>query len=472
MGALTLAVVAVTGGFVLTDPRGLRALLAAAAAVAAAGLGFLAPRRLVYALVVWLTALGLVRRLVSTWSPAGTADLLLLVGPAAILVLFLVAVREGAFRNRTTFASSILVLSLLVLVGAVNPLQGNLVGGVAGLLFVLVPTLGFWIGRAFVDDRTLTHVLILVAGFSVAEALYGYFQSFVGFPSWDSTWIATHQQQYSALWVGNAIRPFGSFSSAAEYAVFLAFGLIVWAAIGISRRRLAGLAAAAALFIAIFYASGRGTVVLLVAALGLAVAARLRLPFGFAAATAATFVVLVPLVAGQFAPTTYAPGTEPTLVSHQVSGLANPLDPQQSTLRGHIALVKDGLVAAFHHPVGNGIASITIAGAKFGGVDQTTEADPSNMGVALGFPGLLVFAYVLVAGFLEAYRFAATRRDALALIALAITTVMALQWFNGGQYSVALIFWLVLGWVDCNSTTGQLEANVRAASVARNGRAP
>jgi hypothetical protein len=383
------------------------------------------------------------------WSASGPADLLLLVGPAAVMVLFLVAARNGAFQKRTTFANAVLVLSLLVLLGAINPLQGSLTAGLAGLLFMLVPTLGFWIGRVLCDDATLKRVLVIAAIFATAEAAYGLAQTFGGFPSWDSAWIATHQEQYAALYVGDFIRPFASFSSFAEYSYFLGIGLIVWVAAA-ARRRMLLLAATAALLLlaAIFYASTRTTVVALVAGLGLTIAARRRLPFGAAVAATGVLLLLVPLVAGYFDYAGSNAGASASLASHQVGGLANPLDPQQSSLRGHLTLLKLGFVGAAHNPLGNGIGGVTIAGARFGGVEQSTESDPSNVAVALGFPGLLAYVVLLATGFFYAYRLAAERRDALALIALAIATLLVLQWLNGGQYSVALILWLVLGWVD------------------------
>ncbi len=110
--------------------------------------------------------------------------------------------------------------------------------------------------------------------------------------------------------------------------------------------------------------------------------------------------------------------------------------------------MKLGFVSAAHNPVGNGIGGVTIAGARFGGIEQGTESDPSNVAVALGVPGLIAYAVLIAAAFLYAYRVAATRRDALSLVALAIPALLVLQWLNGGQYSVALILWLILGWVD------------------------
>jgi hypothetical protein len=445
--ALLLAGAALIAGFALTDPRGLRALLAAALVVVFAGLGFLAPRRVLYALVVWLIVLGFVRRFVTEWSAPGPADLLLLVGPAVVMVLFLVAARSGAFQKRTTFANAVLVLSLLVLLGAINPLQRSLTAGAAGLLFILVPTLGFWIGRVLCDDATLKRVLTIAAVFSIAEAAYGLAQTFIGFPRWDSAWIASHQEQYAALYVGDSLRPFGSFSSFAEYSFFLAIGLTVWVAVA-ARRRVFGALMAVVLVIAIFYASGRGVVVLLVAAFGMTIAAKRRFPLAIAAVATAAFLILIPLVASHFDQSPQGAGAAASLASHQIGGLANPLDPQHSTLRGHLTLLKSGLTSAYHNPLGYGIGGVTIAGAKFGGVEQATEADPSNMAVALGFPGILAYLIVVGSGLRHAYRLAVARGDALSFIALAIAVLMLLQWLNGGQYAVALLLWLVLGWAD------------------------
>jgi hypothetical protein len=457
-GVVGVTAFALVGGVVLTDPRGLRALLAAAAAVFFAGIGFLAPRRLIFALVVWLALLGFLRRFVSQWSPAaGPADLLLLVGPAAIVVLFLVAARSGAFRRRTTFANAVLALNLLVLLGAVNPLQGSFTAGLAGLLFVLVPTLAFWIGRVFCDDTTLTRVLVLVAFFSLGEAIYGLAQTFIGFPSWDSAWIATHEDLYAALYVGDFIRPFAGFSSFAEYGYFLAIGLIVWVALAVrGRAMLLALSASFLLAVAVFYASTRTVLVALVAVLGVTAAARYRFPIGVAALVTAALLVSVPVVAKYFQHAGSG-GAAATLASHQVGGLANPLDPQQSTLRGHLTLLKLGVVSAIHNPIGNGIGGVTIAGAKFGGVEQSTEADPSNMAVALGVPGLLVYLVLVATGFSQAYRLAVRRRDGIAIVALGVVTLTFLQWLNGGQYAIAFLLWLTFGWIDRQQTRRRLE---------------
>ena len=59
-------------------------------------------------------------------------------------------------------------------------------------------------------------------------ALYGLFQQFVKFPTWDLVWIDS--KGYTALNLGSGIvRAFSFFSSAQEYAVFLSVGVVAWA---------------------------------------------------------------------------------------------------------------------------------------------------------------------------------------------------------------------------------------------------
>ena len=48
----------------------------------------------------------------------------------------------------------------------------------------------------------------------------------------------------------------------------------------------------------------------------------------------------------------------------------------------------------------------------------------------------------------RAYKAAKLRRDRLALCAFGVLVAMAFHWLNGGQYSVAILPWFLLGWLD------------------------
>lgn len=446
LGLAGAVVVAVLAGMLVEHTTLLRFGVAGILILLVAAVGVRSPRPLLVGLPVWLVALGLVRRLLTGLSSSGPADPLLLVGPLALIVLTFAAFDRGAFQRLTTLAKLVIAYSLLVLVGSLNPDQGSITAGVTALIF-FVPLLAFWIGRGLVDRQLLQRVLIVVGALGIPAALYGLGQTFSGFPSWDQRWI--DQQGYVSLDVGGVIRPFSSFSSAAEYATFLAISMAIWLRLGPRRfLRPISLAVAGLLAVAVFYQSSRGTIVMLLAGAAVMLAAWRRLPLVAAATMGAAFLIALPAVAKQVAPSAYS-STDPSgaLVQHQVQGLANPLDPNASTAGAHIRLVLWGIESAFQHPAGLGISRVTISGKKFGGQTASTEADISNAAVALGLPGFLLFLWLFAAGFGSAYRLA-RNGGRLEGVVVGILTVTAMQWLNGGQYAVAFLPWLLLGWVD------------------------
>jgi hypothetical protein len=436
-------------GRALVDQTRAHLVMAGAFIAVLVGIGLRSPRSLLYGLVVWLVALGFVRRLAAEFSPAPQSDPLLLVEGAAVGILLIVAAARGAFANLTALAKAVLVLGLLLVLGAVNPLGGSLVSGLGSLYLILIPMLAFWVGRSICDDRTLATILGLVASLAVAAGVYGLAQTFNGFPSWDAAWISTGG--YEALNVGGATRAFGPFSSASEYAIFLGIGFVAWLAFGFRLVRLPfAVGAVALLATAIFFESSRGIIFTLVFAVALMFAARRRLPIAMSAALAVAALFAVPFVTRGVAssPTVSASDPGSALAAHQIQGLSSPLNSQDSTLGAHFSLFTNGLRSAINNPVGLGIGSVTIAGSKYGGETVSTEVDPSNAAVALGIPGLIAYLAVVGIALFNAYSLASRRRDALAIAALGVLVITLLQWLNGGQYAVAFLVWLVLGWVD------------------------
>jgi len=436
-------------------PQGslVRLAITASVAILLFAVGLRSPRLLLYALLIWLSALGMLRRLVTTLGSAGQlGDPLLLVAPAAWVLLAAVAVSRGALRQRTALATTVLVLTGLLSVSAINPLQGGFTIGLAGLLLVVPPMLAFWVGRSLVDDGVLRKVIVLVAWLALPAAAYGLVQTFAGFPSWDARWVL--ENGYAALNVGGTIRAFSSFASSAEYAGFLAIGVITWLALGRNTRRLPfALVAVALLGTALWLESARGILVLTVAAVWLLFAARRGLSLRWALLGGVALLVALPWMVGNVAPAQFAPGAVGNLIAHQTQGLSDPFG-QQSTLLTHINMVVDGIQQAIVNPLGSGVGVVTSAAEKYGGVGVGTEADPGNAAVAAGALGLVAYLLLVLRALPLAYRVAARRRDVLGLAALGILCVTFLQWLNGAQYAVAPLPWLMLGWLDQQAVGG------------------
>jgi hypothetical protein len=245
------------------------------------------------------------------------------------------------------------------------------------------------------------------------------------------------------------LRPFASFSSASEFALFLAVAIVVSLAAATRLRHTVLAAAALAVLIpALVLESTRGAVVSVLVALGAMLGLRLRLPLVPAAVLGMLLVLALAFGLRHYGPAADTSSRTGTLVAHDVSGLSDPLNPDNSTVNAHLSLVFNGLGSVLSNPVGYGISRVSIAGSKFGGLSQGTEADPSNVSVALGLPGLVAYLAVVVLGMRTVYRVARRRSDALSLAALGIVVATMLQWLNGGNYAVALLPWLALGWAD------------------------
>jgi hypothetical protein len=447
--------VAALFGALLAASVSLHVILALAVCPLVLAVVWMSPRSTILGLAFWLVALGMVRRLVGSGSSSGLGDPFLLIGPGVLVLILVVACGRGALRNRSSLANAIGLLSLLVLVEAVNPLQGGLLVGLGGLLFVLVPMLAFWVGRSLLDDVTLRRLLRLIAALSVLAAAYGLFQQFVGFPSWDQRWITS--SGYVALKVGNDVtRAFGNFSSAQEYAAFLSIGLVVLVSTLRSVRRVflpVQLAAIGLVGFALVLSSVRTSLVLAAAALGSMAAARARLRPGAALLMGALAVLALGIglsyvsVSAQSA--TSAVNPTGTLLQHDISGIT---DPSGSTLSGHLSETVAGVKSAFLQPIGYGTGSITLASGHLGGsTNAGTEDDLGNAGTGLGLLGLVLYVVVVFQGLLCTYRLAVRRRDALSVATLGLLVAVLFQWLNGDLYSVAWLVWLSLGWVDRNA---------------------
>lgn len=441
-GAFTLVV-----GKLVESQQGVRLALTAVLALLFVAIGLLSPKHLIFTLAVWLGTLGLVRRVVEGAAP-GNPDPLLLVAPATLIFLAVFAAGHSKGLPKTSLTYCVLILQLAAVLSIFNPLQGGIAVGMAGLLLIPVPTLAFWVGRGLADDRTVGQVLKLVGVLAVPAAAYGLYQALHEFPSWDRAWIS--EFGYTSLNVGGVIRPFSSFSSATDFNTFLGIGMIAWLLLLARRRPLTSLAVLPLIFVALLYGSQRLIVATGIGAAGLALAAWRRWPMGGALLAALALLVAAPFALSHLRPQLDPIQSTSPLLEHQIQGIIDPLG-EQSTLMLRTNMVLQGVNSIRTNPLGLGIGAPTIAADRFGGSQSSrmaTDADPSNISVALGAPGLLLYAILSFIAFRQAYKLAVTRRDWLGYAVLAVLGITVTQWLTGGQYAVAWLPWLLLGWVD------------------------
>lgn len=428
-----------------------QSLLTAVAAGLLIVLAITRPRLAIFAALAYLAVLGDLRRLVMWSAGQVRSDPLLLVGPAVAAVLAATALMGRRLCIRTPVSRLVMALMVLMAVQVLNPLQGGIFVGVAGAIFHLVPLLWFWIGQAWGSDEMTESLLHrLVVPIATAASLLGIWQVFNGFLPYEQHWI--DQAGYAALNIQGRIRPFSFFTSAAEFAHYAAIASLVLGAAILRRAPRLAVVLLPLLAAAVFLQGSRSVVVMaaLAAAVMWAVNGRDRRAWlgrmGLAVAVAAGGLVFV---LAQAQDSSLPVDVQP-LVDHQVRGLMNPLDHQQSTAQVHWQLMVDGFRRGIANPLGYGLGATTLAASKQGS-GGSSEVDVSNTFISLGPVGGVLYLLVIY----RVLRAAAGRcrgsRCAVTLALLGILVMEMGQWLNGGQYATAALVWFCIGSVDRNS---------------------
>jgi hypothetical protein len=444
---LTGVVIAVIVFAVAVDPRLIRVIVAVVITLGLVLVSLRKPQAAVLLALCLLPGLALVRRMLIPVAGWTTYDGLLLIAPILSIVVFhRLFIMERRPIAKDALSKLVVALFSLTLLETLNPDGGGLLAGMTGLLFMASPLVWFFIGREIADRRLVSTLVACTALSGAVIAAYGLLQQQVGFPSWDASWIAING--YTALSVDRVTRAFGTLSSSAEYATFVAAALILTiVSIRFGRRRwLLALPIVPLLATALFFDSSRGIVILML----LAIVVVLGLRTGNLALTGLLVVAAAVGAWGTvqfFGPslTQMAQGSGNPLIAHQVGGLMNPFDPGQSTYLVHQQGALGGLVSGVQHPLGFGTAATNLAGERLATLTAGTEVDLTNAFVGLGLPGGMVYLALLIVTLCRAGSLALSNRDTVALATVGVLIVMLGQWLNGGYYALAPFVWLLVG---------------------------
>lgn len=404
------------------------------------------PRAAVVAITLFLPLLELLRRLLIPVGDWTSFDPLLLVGLVTAAVIVAGLLRQGRLAVEDTLSRLVLALLALSCLEVANPQGGGLVQSVSGLFFFGGPLVWYFIGQSIVDRRLLALLLATVTVLGLSIALYGIEQSFYGLPSWDAQWVTL--AGYAALSVGGVTRAFGTFASSAEYAAYLG-GALLLAVLWLAHGRVLALLAVPPLAVAEFVASARGVVVLTV--LALLILAGLRTGSGRVALAVVLTGTVAAVGANHFLGESLAASAEASgnpLLVHQVGGLTDPLDPEQSTALGHWQLVVDGLLLSLQHPLGLGTAVTKPADETVGQgtVSANTEIDIANAFVAFGPVGGALFVAVIVITLRRVGGLCLRTHQFGALAVMGFLVVTLGEWLNGRYYALSPLIWLLIGW--------------------------
>jgi hypothetical protein len=434
---------------VLVPGTSLRPALAALLVVDLLAISLINPGVGALLTLAFLIVMATLRRVIDGLVGPTTYDPLLLIGPAVALLL---AVRLFAIERRRIvtdrLSGAIALLLALTVLEVFNP-ESGVVAGALGLLFLAVPLVWYFLGRELATARMLQTTMAMVLVAACGSAAYGLFQTYIGLPPWDAAWLANLETtgQYASLNVGGAIRAWGPFASAAEYAAMLGAGLAV-AVSRVLHGRLLAFALVPLLGFALFVESGRGVLLLVVLALVVLVALCAR------SKTVSVGVICVSLLAAVAAQQVLAANvslatldTASPLVSHQLGGLLFPFDPTQSTAGLHLAEIGQAFVASFSQPLGLGTGATSLAATHAGITSSSSEFDLSNAFTSLGLVGGVLYCVIVAMVFWRVGGVYRRRRTLVYAGALGLLIVCFGQWLSG-YYAMSSLVWFVIGACD------------------------
>lgn len=418
--------------------------------MAAGSLAVRNPRQVVVLMLVFLPLLGFIRRVLISVAGLAAFDPVVLIAPAAALILFAAALWKfpRAFESLTARLAG--ALMVVVLYQAVNPLQGNLLVGFAGAMFFVTPLLWFFVGKRYGDMEAFTGVEKILVAMGLVCGIYGLWQNFMGFFPFEEAWVQAVRDKYVTLVAYGKIRAFSTFASCQEFANFMAAVLVICGSKIIFRDRYRylylGLGAIAAA--CIVYSGIRGIVVMLALSSAAVILFRnyrrpLKVLISITAIVLALFAFVSVITSIKFSE------KDAPIINHLAGGLTDPMNPGKSSLVHHLDSLERGVRIGTSSPLGYGAGSTNLGGAKFGGISISAEVDLVDVLMAAGWAGGMVYFAIVAVLVIQAVRlnllFPGSRQY---LVALWILLLTGGQWLNGGNYFLTCLIWLLAGWID------------------------
>ncbi len=412
---------------------------------------------------------GLLRRAEYLLVDYTTQDPIHLLTPIVTVFAMAVLMRKERLNIliATPLARPVSLLVLLFFLEIFNPLQGGLVVGLSGALFMLVPVAWFYFGQT-VNERFMRRAMMLIVFLGILASLHGLYQLMLGYPAFEQYWL-DNTDLYQAIAVGHVRRAIATFSSAEEWGRYVQFGAIIafGFAAGTKNMRgrlgwiLCGLASIGAILLSGQRTAIFGTI-LGIATLILLGARSLSNALARLVLMLMPVLLVVVFVKPPTADDVWEKNEKETvtaLLSHAQRGTLKPAgeDSLQIRFENWGELLVTNIPA---RPLGAGLGAGTLGEARFAKeeADELPPIDNSILVIALacGIPGALLFVWILSRATWFSLSMARQARDdtenanvkrivASLMLPLVLNSVFGLTFTI---YSVAPIAWLLIGWIS------------------------
>src|SRR3989440_1324218 len=421
---------------------------------------------------------GVLRRAQYLFVDYAAQDPIHVLTPIVTLLAFVLLIRSRRLDmfTATPLAGAVSMLGIIYVLEIFNPLQGSLLVGLSGTLFMLVPLVWFYFGQA-IDEKFINRVLRLVIVLAIVTSAYGLYQLVYGYPAFEQYWI-DNTDFYDSINVGHVRRALATFSSAEEWGRYAEIGAI--AALGFATgtkllvKKLGWIICGATLIGAVLLTGQRTAIFGLLVGVGTLVLLGAR---SFPRMLKRLGLLLLPIVL--IAVFASAPSeddmwskgdneTVSTLLSHTERGTLKPANEEslQVRLENWTYLLTSVIP---YRPLGAGLGAGSLGEVRFHTESDLPAIDSFILGVAIacGIPGALLFMWILGRGTWLSINNArasidddgaTTRRIVAAMMpALILNSIFGLTFT---LYSVAPLAWLFIGWIS-RETVRAREASER-----------
>jgi hypothetical protein len=191
-----------------------------------------------FAMMLFEPLRGFLRRAQYLFLPYSSTDPIHVVTPLITLMAFAMLLQRQKLRmfRATPLAGLVSILGLIYFLEIFNPLQGGLIVGLSGTLFVLIPVAWFYFGQAMKPAFMETALRLMVV-LGILTSLYGLYQLAYGFPAFEQYWI-DNTEFYNSISVGNVKRALATYSSAEEWGRYIELGALVAFGFGVTAQSL------------------------------------------------------------------------------------------------------------------------------------------------------------------------------------------------------------------------------------------
>ena len=456
---LTLSLLFLVVGYLLPNPARFRLIVTGMIAFLLFVVVIGSIRRGIIAIFIFLPFIAFFRRIIYFVSPYAKYDPIHLIAPALVLFMFvgiLLFDKERlaqAFKGNSLAKYVILLLGLFVL-QIFNPLQVNLLVGLGGAFYYVIPMMWFFFALCYANNQLIRKLMIAIVIIGMITGAYGLWQMAFGFFPFEKYWIETGG--FASLRVGKFTRAFSTFSSPEEYSRYLQIAGAIAFGYFLKRKNLGWLLIFAFIAISTIMTGVRSSV------FGLALSISVLLVIWKAKNIRRTSIRLVLLVSAFLVIMSFValPSNEfsyqgqsifYTMVGHTARGFFNPVGERSFQSRLNLwKYLFTNIVR--RNPIGYGLGSTSIAAQKFGGSGVGTEgyifALFVNSGIVGGLLFLIISLVVLKKG--AELSLQSEGSKALAPVILAIIVGLTLNNIFGSSFilhSIAPTGWFLIGWI-------------------------